>query len=138
MKNRQAITNPIQVQILNFAYLVSNADVVPVSAWKDRHGEGPRKLFSIDGIRASKKRTHDAPARGADLKRVNIPESPIDYVRPQQCSEALGQPRTCERVVTQFHLQHDDHATWLVWYLLAARFKKTSAAEPQETAAVSA
>jgi hypothetical protein len=29
-------------------------------------------------------------------------------------------------------------ATWLVWYLLATRFNKTSAAEPQETAAVSA
>jgi hypothetical protein len=29
-------------------------------------------------------------------------------------------------------------ATWLVWYLLAVRFKKTTVAEPQETAAVTA
>ena len=29
-------------------------------------------------------------------------------------------------------------ATWLVWYPLATRFKKTSPAEPQETASVSA
>jgi hypothetical protein len=29
-------------------------------------------------------------------------------------------------------------AKWLVWYPLATRFKKTSAAEPQETATVSA
>jgi hypothetical protein len=29
-------------------------------------------------------------------------------------------------------------ATWLVWYLLAIRFKKASVTEPQETAAVTA